>query len=724
MRPAGTGRPSNSGGRHASAAAGTDPRGEAIPDLKEPSNIRALVIGDEPEDAEHVVSVMRGAGYSVEAIRVDDAEPMREAIAKNELDIALHTLSAMDIKLAETVAALNERDLFVPVLAVGDGELTAGKAMAEGAADRVTPNDDEHLRYAIVREFQRVLARREVHFLHDAYAESEKRARALMESSRDAIAYIHDGMHVLANDAYLARFGYGSFEEVEDMPIMDMVTGGDQEALREMLRASATSDEAVGKLELELQRADQSTFRAEVEFSRASIEGEACSQIIIRDHGNTEELEKQLNRLSQRDNVTGLYNRQYFLQALTETTRKSEEGEPQGALLQITLDDFGDVRSKVGVMGADQVIADIAGVLQETCDEKDLLARLDGPNFALITRETERDKLDELAKRVREAIKEHICDVKGTSINVTASIGIARIDGSTGDPNDILNRSERAWSEAVEKGTNNHAVYEPKPGEMSQKEIDSQWIDKIKDTLKNDRLQLLYQPIVSLQEDERERYEVIVRLLDDEGNTGDMDEMLAAAERTGMSRGIDRWVLLNALKVLVDQLKKHSNTTFFIPLSGQALDDPGLFRWMHERLNKLKLPENSVVFQIDTAATATRIKQATAFAKAVRNMGCGIALSRFGHGADPFQVTKHIPTDYLRIHEEFMHDMAGNEQNQEAIKKVTAQARDQQILSICPGVDDAGALTVLWSLGTDMIQGDFLQEASTEREYDFSSMSM
>lgn len=692
--------------------------------MKEPSNIRALVVGDEPEDAEHVISVMRNAGYTVEAIRVDEAEPMREAITKNELDIALHSLAAMDIKLSDTVAALEEHDLFVPVLAVGNGELTPGKAMAQGAADRIAPDDDEHLRHAVVREFQRVLARRKVHFLHEAYAESEKRARALMESSRDAIAYIHDGMHVLANDAYLQRFGYGSFEEMQDMPIMDMVTGGDKESLRSMLRASATSDDAVGKLELELQRANQSSFQAEVEFSRASIEGEACSQIIIRDQGSTEELEKQLSRLSQRDNVTGLYNRQYFLQALTDTTTRAEQGESHGALLQITVDDFDKIRSQVGVIGSDQVVADIAGVLQETCGEEDLLARLDGPSFALISATTERDQLDSLAKRIREAVKDHVCDVKSTSINATVSIGIARIDGSTGDPNDLLNRSERAWKQAVEKGASNHAIYEPKPGEMSQKEIDAQWIDKIKETLKNDRLQLLYQPVVSLREDERERYEVIVQLLDDEGNAEDMSEMLAAAERTGMSRGIDRWVLLNALKVLVDQLKTHSNTTFFIPVSGPALDDPALFRWLHERLNKLKLPENSVVFEIDSASTATRIKQAAAFAKAVRKLGCAIALSRFGHGTDPFQVTKHIAADYLKIHEEFMQDVTSNEQNQDAIKKITAKTTEKQILSICPGVDDAGALTVLWGLGADMIQGNFLQEPSTEREYDFSSMSM
>lgn len=692
--------------------------------LKEPSNIRALVIGDEPEDAEHAISVMRGAGYTVEASRVDETKQLRETIAENSFDIALHSLGAMDVKLADTIEALREHELFVPVLVIGDGDLTAGKALASGAADRIPAGDDEHLRHAMLREFQRVLARRRVHFLQEAYAESEQRARALMQSSRDAIAYIHDGMHVLANDAYLARFGYGSFEELEHMPIMDMVTGGDQKALKKLLRASATSNEAIGKLKLELQQADGSIFKAEVEFSRASIEGEACSQIIIRDHGNAEELEKQINRLSQRDNVTGLFNRQYFLQALTDTTARAERGETRAASFQVVLDDFSNVRSQVGVIGSDQIIADVAGVLQETCSENDLLARLDGATFSIISRTADHDELDRLAARIRELIKNHICEIEGHSINVTASIGIARIDGSTDDPNEILNRAERAWHQATEKGADNHVIYQPKAGEMSQKEIDRQWIEKIKEILKNDRLKLYYQPIVSLQEDESERYEVIVRMINDEGAITDIGDMMTAAERTGMSRGIDQWVLLNSLKTLVEQLKSRNNTAFFIPVSAQALEDPGLFRWMQERLKKLQLPQKSVVLQLDTSSTTTRIKQAAAFTKVAHKMGCAISLGRFGHGTDPFQVTRHIPVDFLRIHEEFTHDLAGNQKNQEAIKQIADQAREQNIPSICPGVNDAGALTVLWSLGTDMIQGDFLQEPAAEREYDFTSMSM
>ena len=694
------------------------------PVLKEETSIRVLVVGDEPEDAEHVTSLMRGAGYSVKPIRVDELEPLKEAIEKNQLDIALHTLSAVDVKLSDTIESLRTRNLFVPVLAYGESDLDTGKALAAGAADRIAAGDDEHLRHAMLREFEHVLSRREAHFLREAYTESEKRARALMESSRDAIAYIHDGMHVLANDAYLARFGYGIFEEIEGMPIMDMVTGGDRDELKKMLRVSATSDEAVGKLELELKQAEGSTFRAEVEFSRASIEGEACSQIIIRDQGNAEELEKQLTLLSQRDNVTGLYNRQYFMKAVTETVSRAERGEAQAAMFQIVLDDFSSIRSRVGVIGSDQVVADIASVLSDTCGDDDVIARLDGATFALLTPTVDRKKLDKLAAKIGSTIKEHICDVEGNSLNVTATMGISRIDGNTGDPNDILTRAERALGEAIENGPNTYRIYEPKPGEMSQKEIDGQWVERIKDILKNDRLTLLYQPIVSLHDDTTERYEIVPSVLDDKSNPADMQEMMAAAERTGMSKGIDRWVVLNSLKALVEQLKNKRETSFFIPLSGNAFDDPGLFRWIHDRLKTLKLPRHAVVFQIDTTATTTRIKQANAFATAVHKIDCGISLAGFGNGNDPFQITRHVPVDYVKINDQFMQELAGNEQNQEAIRQIATQARSQNMGSICPGVNDAGALTVLWSLGTDMIQGDFMQEPSRERNYDFSSMAM
>ncbi|MDZ7747549.1 MAG: EAL domain-containing protein [Halofilum sp. (in: g-proteobacteria)] len=688
------------------------------------STIRLLVVSEAPESAERVASLMRTAGYAVKPTTVADPDALGKALANGSVDVALHVLDTNDVELGDTLGAIRERGLFVPVLACGEGEPAPGPALAQGAADRIQDDDDEHLRHAIVREFERVLTRRRAHYLDEAYRESEQRARALMESSRDAIAYIHDGMHVLANDAYLSRFGYEGFEELEGTPMVDMVASNNRDKLKEFLRNFSASEEAVGKLDLSLQQADGSTFDAEIEFSRASIEGEACSQIIIRDQGNTEELEKQLELLSQRDSVTGLYNRQHFMKLLQRALAAAERDEGSSALLQLNLDDFHQVKESVGVIGGDQVITDVARVLQKVCGEHDAIARLDGATYAVLTPVTDTQELEQLATRIRGAIKDHVCDVDGTSISVTATLGIARIDGSTADPNDILSRAERALSDAMNKGPDAHRIYEPRAGELSQKQIDQQWVERIKEVLKNDQLALLYQPIVSLADDTTARYEVQPRVLDDGGHAVEDEELMAAAARTGMSKGLDRWVVLNALKALVEQLKHDRETIFFVPLSGHAFDDPGLFRWIHERVRNLKLPEGRLVFQVDAGAAATRIKQAGAFATAAHKIGCAMALSGFGNGAEPFQVTRHVAVDYLRINEEFMRNLAENAQNQDAIKQITAQARELGKLTICPGVADAGTLTVLWGLGSDMIEGEFLQEASRERNYDFSSMAM
>ncbi|PSQ90745.1 MAG: two-component system response regulator, partial [Proteobacteria bacterium SW_6_67_9] len=577
---------------------------------------------------------------------------------------------------------------------------------------------------ALMREFDRVRAVRQAEYLTDAYHESEKRARALMESSRDAIAYIHDGMHVLANDAYLSRFGYDTFEQIEGMPMIDMVNSEDQKKLKEFLRNYSANEEAVGTLDLRLEQADGETFRAEVEFSRASIEGEACSQIIIRDQANTEELEKQLNLISQRDSVTGLYNRQHFTRELQEHLNAAAQQGEEAAMLQLQLDESDKIKENVGVMGADQVIADIAGVLQGVVGDSDVLARLDGATYAILSPTRETDALESLAKRLRHAIKNHICEVGGSSVSCTATLGISKIDGNTTDPNDLLTRAERALHEAHQDGGDSHRIYEPKKGELSQKEIDQQWVDRIKEILKNDAITLFYQPIVSLEDDSTPRYEVQPRVPASDGDPVEDPEFMAAAERTGMSKGVDRWIVLNALKALVEQQKKNRDTVFFVPISANAFDDPQLFQWIKERVGSLNLPKDRLVFQVDASTTATRIKHAAAFTTAAQSIGCRLALAQFGHGNDSFQVTRHVDADYLRVSEEFMHNLNNNQQNKEAVEKIIAQAHELDKRTICPGVADAGTLTILWSLGTDLIQGDFLQEPSHERNYDFSAMAI
>jgi len=693
--------------------------------LSRDSVVHLLLVGDSLDEAEHLTSTLRAAGYAARTKRVEDAEELADALARNGFDLAVHMLTAEDIDLDTTIRTVREHSDTLPVIAAGDDETSTAEAMRAGATDHVPFADQEHLRHALVREFSNARMRSRARFLEDVYRESEQRARALMESSRDAIAYIHGGMHVLANDAYLGRFGYKAFEELEGTPMMDMVIEEDQAKLKEFLRDYSATEEAVGSIELRLRQADGNSFQAEMEFSRASIEGEACSQIIIRDQGNTEELEKQLNLLSQRDTVTGLYNRQYFMRVLDEALARAENEDAQSAILEIQIDDFAGVRQQVGVLGADKVISSIADVLAGQTGEDDALARLDGATYAVLTSEARARALEQYATRMREQVKDHICEVEDTSISACISIGIACIDGSTRDPNDILSRAERALGEAQKQGPDHQAIYQPKPGELSQKQIDQQWVERIRDILKNNRLRLLYQPIVSLASDAVPRFEIRAEILDDSDNAVEPGELFAAAERTGMSKGLDRWVVLTALKKLAENRSQAGDDTrFFIPLSGHAFDDSGLFRWIHERIKSVDVQPGAVVFEVDAAAAATRLRQAAALATALHKVGCGLALTGFGHGNDPFQLTRHIEADYLRLSEDFTDNLADNPQNQEALRNIASVAREQNIQTICPGVSDAGSLTVIWSVGSDLIQGNFLQEPNPRPDYDFSVMTV
>ena len=204
--------------------------------------------------------------------------------------------------------------------------------MQAGARDLVLREPAEHLTMVVEREFEALLQRRALHHYKKNYQESQTRARALIDSSRDAITYVHDGMHVYANSVYLGMFGFTEIEEVEGTPIMDMVAPTDHAKLKDFLRRYSKGESSDTTLQVQGLRPDTSHFNALMEFAHASIGGESCTQIIIRDQSSSKELEQKIKHLSKQDLLTGLYNRQYFIEDLEQNLARPPEdrGHPLG----------------------------------------------------------------------------------------------------------------------------------------------------------------------------------------------------------------------------------------------------------------------------------------------------------------------------------------------------------------------------------------------------------
>ena len=277
--------------------------------------LRVLTVFDESESAEQLIKVLRNAGEIVRDIRVEDDEDMEKAISENPLDIILakQKLPIFSAKQALEVLQKNGRD--IPLVVITDTN-ESNACLAElkaGARDAVSTNQPERLLHIVRREVTDLKNRKGLRRTEQMLHESEKRARNLIDSSRDAIAYVHDGMHIYANQAYLEMFGYESLDDVEGMPILDMVGSTDHSKLKDFLRNYAKGQSKDDSLNIQAKHTDGHTFETAMEFSRASMEGEACTQIIIRDRSNSKELEQQLDVLSKQDLLTGLYNRTYFL---------------------------------------------------------------------------------------------------------------------------------------------------------------------------------------------------------------------------------------------------------------------------------------------------------------------------------------------------------------------------------------------------------------------------
>ena len=425
--------------------------------------LRVLTIFDESEPAEQLIKVLRNAGEIVRDIRVEDDEDMEKAISENPFDIILAKQKLPIFSAQQALELLQKSGRDIPLVVITDSD-DSNAALAElkaGARDAVNLNDLERALHIVKREVADLNTRKGLRRTEQMLHESEKRARSLIDSSRDAISYVHDGMHIYANQAYLEMFGYESLDDVEGMPILDMVGSKDHGTLKDFLRNYAKGQSTDDSLEIEAKHTDGHTFETAMEFSPASMEGETCTQIIIRDRSNSKELEQQLNVLSKQDLLTGLFNRSYFLDKVDKLITQAVEGKTEGAVLFIKIDKFDDIRNSVGIASADQFLANIAGLLKEKLEKHGLVARFEGPVFTLLLNEVDIKQAEQAAASIVKLIGDHTATIAGKVIDPTASVGLTPVNETVSNLQDCITRAEQGCEAAQNEGGNQYNIYKP-----------------------------------------------------------------------------------------------------------------------------------------------------------------------------------------------------------------------------------------------------------------------
>lgn len=675
--------------------------------MKTDQVIKILFIEKSVEDAEQIISLLRNNGIAVRPARATTAEQVTAALDELGPDIVLFDPAVGSLELREVSRLLDGhgRDLSLVALVGQVDNAGVTELFVNGARSVALRSQPRQLMAVIQREFDALNTRRQLRRLETALRESERRCDALLDSSTDAIAYVHEGMHVRANQAYLDTFGYTDFDELLGLPLLDMINPGDADEFKSTLKGLSRGEKPSAPIELQARRADASSFKASVELAHATFEGEPCLQVVFR----RQQIDASVIEQLQRDPVTGLFNRARMLECIDQAVAAATEGTKGQSLLLIEPDNWQAIVGGVGLAKADELLAAFANRVEGQLGAHDTAGLLAEHTVGVLLHTRNDEAIKQWITGLQQAIAGGIFDLGTHSITVTASIGGSLLGEKNANTELLLNQASQALRNAQSQGGNRSELHDPAAREKAEEERERYWLGVLKQALTQDDFVLYHQQTISLQDAEGEFSEILLRL------NGPQGEVLPGffmpiAEKHNLTPAIDRWVLNQAIEHLRTRDRSGSPTTFFIKLTSSSLEDASLLPWLGERLKQAGLKNGKLVLETTESKVVTALRPAQEFIRAWKQLGGQFALEQFGSGLNSFQLLNHIDADYLKIDRSYMADLPQQPESQKKVAEICRQARELKKQTIAEWVEDAASTSLLFACGVDFVQGNFLQE--------------
>jgi diguanylate cyclase (GGDEF)-like protein len=417
--------------------------------------------------------------------------------------------------------------------------------------------------------------------------------------------------------------------------------------------------------------------------------------------------EAAIQHLAMHDALTGLHNRASFLRSLEQLIDQANLQDVRHSLLFLDLDQFKVINDTCGHLAGDEMLKQLAGVLQRSVRAKDRLARLGGDEFCILLEDCPLPHARQIAETLRGAVHDFRFLWDGKFFSVGVSIGIVSIDKDGGNANDVLSAADLACYAAKDRGRDAIQVYERDDCELSRRRGEMDWISRIDDALDGNHFRLWRQPIRSLKSADEYRvhhYELLLRMLDHDGRVVLPGAFLPAAERYDRMREIDRWVVGQALRY-VGEHGESSDQFHTINLSGASIGDDSLRDFVGDRIAAHGVNPRSICFEVTETVAIGNFKAAVEFMQSLREIGCRFALDDFGSGLSSFAYLKSLPVDFIKIDGKFIRSLATDPMDRAIVEAIHRVAHVARLQTIAEFVEDADVVAVLRTIGVDFAQG-------------------
>ena len=506
-----------------------------------------------------------------------------------------------------------------------------------------------------------------------------------------------DGRVLTWNRGAEALYGYMADEVIgQHVGLLDPEpTAADAQSL---LKAVAAGDTVRG-LETVRRRRDGSLIDVSLTVSPIfGAHGEVVSASVIgRDISGRRELERQLAKQATYDDVTGLPNRALLEDRLQRAIARSARLKRPLAVLFVDLDRLGLVNATHGYDVGDQLLAEFAGRLHATIGPGDTVGRVGGDEFVILCEETDAEEAAQLAARLAVAVEAPVA-LPEITLSVSASIGIAvtpPLDGGR-----VLRYAQAALLEAKARGRGRSQVFD----------LDAVrgWTDRVdlgrdlREALRNDALEMHYQPVVELATGTLLGVEALVRWNHPTRGWVPPGLFVPLAEDIGLIADLDLWVLRRACREAGSFRRAGvlAETAYLaVNISALNTTEPAMVERVRDAASSAGLPLTALELEVTETGLMADRRAAGRVLSALRDLGVGLALDDFGMGYSSFTYLRQLPVTTIKIDREFVRHIVARADDLAITASVVDLGRAVGLRTIAEGIETQEQLAMLHRMG-------------------------
>lgn len=673
-----------------------------------------LIITSATSEAERLMAVLREARLAERSLSIPNAEHLDKVIAERGCDLILCCGYDRDVEVEAILAAYQRLKTEVPLILLADPdhwETEAGRARRAGARDIVRRADPEHLRLSVARELADLNARRTAETLNARLRQCQQSTLQITEVTGAGVAFVQDGLHIEVNAAYASLFGQAATEDVLATPLLDLIAPEHHPAIRDLLKSSDALDPNAGTLlDVTCLRADATRFQARLLAAPSEFEGESCLRLIVQPLATAPVRQSLVTRSDDGRGAVGLTALIAEIESHIDAQRLVTR---PFAIFFIRVTKILDVMRDLGLSLGLAVLDEFQDSLTTLVGERGFLARVSEDGFGLLV-----DGLDEFGARnlAAELSAQARLPARAAVQDATVpdcQVGYFLVSDRASAPEDIINAAHRLCI--------GHRYADDGASERAQsiatgEDAETAIARKIEYALRNDQLKLVYQPIISLMGDNQENYSVLLRLLDEEEHLLEAKDFVGAAMRRGLSEELDKWTIRSAIEVIGRQRRSGHTLSLFLTLSEDAFRNPNTVLWICDCLRDYDVRGNWLTIQFQEDVVVGNLASISKLVETLRKIKCRVAISLFGATERPEMLLQALALDFVLLRPGLAQGLADDTAKQQRLLQLATLAREFNVKSVVTGVEDARALTVLWTAGVDYVQGNFLQRPSPTLE--------